>query len=104
MGGSRPRLAIRLRGREAANKIAIRLRRQEAESKDHRNLDDGRYCKRGSPGAVVGVIGTPEGERSERPGHDQEISSTEGMREICAAADGQQRAMRYEIDPRIQVA
>jgi hypothetical protein len=67
-------------------------------------LDDGRYRKCGGPAAVIGVIGAPEGKRSERPGSDQEISSTEGMRESCAAADGQQRAMRYEIGPCIQVA
>jgi len=84
--------------------LAIRLRRREAESKDRQNLDDRRYRKRRDPATDIGVIGAPEGKRSERPGSDQEISSAEGMREICAAADGQQRTMRYEIGPRIQVA
>ena len=82
----------------------IRLRRREAERKDHWNLDDGRYRKRGGPGVVIGVIGTPEGKRSKRPGSDKEIGSTEGRHEVCTAADSVQRAMRYEIAQYIEVA
>src|SRR5690349_9830232 len=102
MGDSRPGRMTWFPGCEAANKIAVRPRRREAESKDHRNLDNGRYRKCSSPGAIIGIIGAPEGERSEHPGSDQKISSTEGRQ--CTAADGRQRAMRYEIAQRIQVA